>query len=101
MRLVSSPYSPSPGYKANKNWWRQLVNEEGNGIDNWWTFVSVHLKNMTRGTLRYGIVGCPQGVNPLLLSSYAQISFVNLIYDSLLRVKNLETVVPSIAKDRK
>jgi ABC-type transport system substrate-binding protein len=87
------------GYKANKNWWRQLVNEEGNGMDNWWTFVSAHLENMTGGTLRYGIVGDPQGVNPLLLSSYAQISFVNLIYDSLLRVKNLETVVPSIAKD--
>ncbi len=93
------PLFATVGYKAHRSQWTDVVNELGNGADNWWTFVLTHQKNMTTGgTLRYGITGDPGGVNPLWLGFHPFMSFASLIYDPLLRVRDLETVVPSVAK---
>jgi ABC-type transport system substrate-binding protein len=92
------PLFATVGYKAYRSQWTDIVNEQGNGVDNWWTFVLTHQKNTTGGTLRYGIVGDPGGVNPLWLGFHPLMSFASLIYDPLLRVRDLETLVPSVAK---
>jgi len=86
------------GYKAHKNLWVNVVNEDGNGVDSWWTFLMTHQQNQPAGgTLGYGIVGDPNGLNPLLTFSSPQQSITDLIYESLLRVRNLNPPVSRIA----
>jgi len=86
------------GYKAYNNLWADTVNEQGNGVDNWWTFLTTHPENEpTGGTLTYGIVGDPSGLNPLLTFSSAERLLTDLIYDSLLRVRDLGSPVSRIA----
>ena len=86
------------GYKAHKNLWVNAVNENGDGIDNWWTFLMTHQENQpTGGTLAYGIVGDPNGLNPLFTFSSAQQSITDLIYESLLRVRDLGLPASRIA----
>jgi peptide/nickel transport system substrate-binding protein len=86
------------GYKAYNSLWADVVNEEGNGVDNWWTFLMTHRETEpTGGTLTYGIVGDPSGLNPLLTFSSAEKLLTDLIYDSLLRVRDLGSPVSRIA----
>jgi peptide/nickel transport system substrate-binding protein len=86
------------GYKAYRNLWADIVNEEGNGVDNWWTFLMTHRVNEpTGGTLTYGIVGDPNGLNPLLTFSSAERLLTDLIYESLLKVRDLGSPVSRIA----
>jgi peptide/nickel transport system substrate-binding protein len=86
------------GYKAHKNLWVDVVNEEGNGVDSWWTFFMTHPENQPPGgTLTYGIAGDPNGLNPLITFSSAQQLITDLIYDSLLKVRNMNLSVPRIA----
>lgn len=93
------PLFATVGYKAHKAEWVQVVNESGNGVDNWWTFVLAHQKDLpTGGTLRYGIVGDLGGINPLLSDLHQLPSPTGLIYDSLLRVRDLEWIVSGVAK---
>jgi len=88
------------GYKAHANMWTNVVNEEGNGIDNWWTFLKAHQENQpTGGTLTYGITGDSGGLNPLLTYSSAQQMITSLIYESLLRVRDLSMAISRIAYD--
>jgi peptide/nickel transport system substrate-binding protein len=88
------------GYKAHKNLWIDVANEEGNGVDNWWTFLMTHQENQpTGGTLTYGIMGDPNGLNPLITFSPAQQLILDLIYDSLLKVRDMSLRVPRIASD--
>jgi peptide/nickel transport system substrate-binding protein len=85
------------GYKAYKNSWADIVNEEGNGIDNWWTFLMTHRQNEpTGGTSTYGIVGDPNSLNPLLTFSSSERLLTDLIYDSLLKVRDLDSPVSRI-----
>ncbi len=86
------------GYKAYNNLWVDVVNEDGNGVDNWWTFLTTHRENEpTGGTLTYGIVGDSDGLNPLLTFSSAERLLTDLIYDSLLKVRDLGSPVSRIA----
>ena len=86
------------GYKANNNLWADIVNEQGNGVDNWWTLLMAHHENEpTGGTLTCGIIGDPSGLNPLLTFSSAERLLTDLIYDSLLRVRDLGSPVSRIA----
>jgi len=88
------------GYKAHKNLWIDVENEEGNGVDNSWTFLMTHQENQpVGGTLTYGITGDPNGLNPLLTFSPAQQLMIDLIYDSLVRVRDMSLRVPRIAYD--
>lgn len=86
------------GYKANANTWTNIVNENGNGVDNWWTFLTAYLESQpTGGTLAYGITGDPYGLNPLFTYSPAQQMITYLVYESLLRVRNLGQPISRIA----
>jgi len=88
------------GYKVHKTQWVDTVNENGNGVDNWWTFMLTSQKDIpSGGTLRYGVVGDPGDINPLRSSLNQITSFTELIYDSLLRVRNLDSVVSGVAKN--
>jgi len=92
------PLFATVGYKAHKNQWIDTVNEDGNGIDNWWTFISTHLQNQpTGGNLTYGILGNPNGLSPLLTFSAAEQSIIDLVYDSLLRVRDMNIISSRIA----
>ena len=86
------------GYKAYNNPWADIVNEDGNGVDNWWTFLITHRQSEpTGGTLTYGIIGDPNSLNPLLTFSSAQELIADLMYESLLRVRDLDLPVSQIA----
>jgi peptide/nickel transport system substrate-binding protein len=94
------PLFARTGYKAYRNLWIDIVNEEGNGVDNWWTFLMTHCENESAGgTLTYGIVGDPDGLNPLLTFSSGERLLTDMIYDSLLKVRDLDSPVSRIASN--
>jgi peptide/nickel transport system substrate-binding protein len=94
------PLFAKAGYKAHTNTWTNVVNEDGNGVDNWWTFLMTHQENQSTGaTLTYGITGDPNGLNPLFTHSSTQQLITDLIYQSLLRVRDLGLPVSGIASN--
>lgn len=93
------PLFATVGYKAHKNQWVDVINENGNSVDNWWTFVQVRPRDLpSGGTLQYGEVGDRGGINPLLSDLHQLPSITGLVYDSLLRVRDLESVVSGVSK---
>jgi len=94
------PLFATVGYKAHKSQWVDTVNEVGNGVDNWWTFMMAHQEGSpTGGTLQYGIIGDPCGINPLLSDLRKSTTLTALMYDSLLRVRDMESVVSGAARN--
>lgn len=93
------PLFATAGYEAHKTTWTDTVNEVGNGVDNWWTLALTHqLGSPTGGTLSYGIVGDPGGINPLLSDLRRSTTVTALIYDSLLRVRDMDSAMSGAAE---
>ncbi len=93
--------APVPG-----NEWKGMVNQTGQGVNNWWTFLNAHTDNMPDpsygGSITYG-VSCPdvEMLNPIYASSPQDWEILDKLYDSLLYLDPIDmaTLRPWIAAD--
>ena len=80
------PLFAQVGVKAYKDGWAGIVNENGTGIDCWWTFLNAWPTSMEKPwTMRYGISSDIFSLNPLYASWHNDWIVLKEIYDQLIR----------------
>jgi len=90
--------------KAYKSNWGGMVNEEGFGVDSWWTFLNTHPKDVEQGdTIRYGFTQDIENLNPIFSRRYTDWLVLDKIYDTLLKRDpyNITREIPWMAEDWK
>jgi len=66
--------------------WLHVVNEDGKGFNNYWTFLNMYPAGFERGgTIRYGLKNPLSRLNPVYSENEAEWDFLYLIYDTLIR----------------
>lgn len=73
--------------KAYREGWAGVINENGTGIDNWWTFINTWPTHMEKPwTLRYGIGSSDLDIlNPIFSYWFDDWTVLSKIYDQLIR----------------
>lgn len=88
------PLWTSKTLKGHKKGWAGTVNERGFGIDSWWTFINAWHYNYTAPchanmpkpwTIRYGLNGFYEFLNPVYITTRSDMLILNKIYDTLMR----------------
>jgi len=79
------------GYKAYLSNWEGMVNERGEGINSWWTFMNAHKTGSEScDTLRYGWAGDLVSLNPIGASGFRDYEVLDKIYDTLIKFNPYE-----------
>ena len=74
------------GVKGHKDGWVGMVNENGKGVDNWWTFLNTWPRAMEKPwIIKYGICSNITSLNPLYASWKTDWIILEKVYDTLIR----------------
>jgi len=70
--------------KAFRTGWTGVVNMEGYGVDNYWSFINMLNTDPTKDTIRYGFKSNLEGPNVLTSQWMWDVKAAGMVYDSLL-----------------